>query len=71
MHNSFISRNNTNELKIFELFKSDFKTSDHARRQGAIRFKSGAYTAVRESRPGGKSDCNTAFGYEMGFSNHF
>ena len=58
----------TNELKTLELVKSDLKTSDHARRQGAIRFKSGAYTIVREHF---ESDRNAAFGYEMGFSHHF
>ena len=47
-------------LKTFDLFKSDFNIPDHARRQGAIRFKSGAYTSVREHF---ESDRNAAFGY--------
>jgi hypothetical protein len=47
----------TNALKTFELCESDFKTPDHARRQGAIRFKSGAYTSVREHF---ESDRNTS-----------
>ena len=49
-----------NELKTFEFFKSDFKTPDHTRRQGAIRFESGAYTLVREHF---ESDRNAALGY--------
>ena len=40
----------------------DFRPLDLAREQGGIRFKSGAYTIVREHF---ESDSNTAIGQEM------
>ena len=40
--------------------KAILKIADHVREQGAIRFKSGAYTLVREHFG---AECNAAIGY--------
>jgi hypothetical protein len=47
---------------FFYKCRIDFKPLDLAREQGGIRFKSGAYTIVREHF---ESDSNTAIGQEM------